>query len=113
MSEGTGKTRYRLFAMRTEADTPRRLEEYRFGRVTPGYTLLYTDGEGPEDSIEVAGEDLRRLSAADESWLADCNVALLFEKTAENEGAFSARMEQMIQRFSEELEKEAAGHGTE
>lgn len=113
MSEGTGKTRYRLFAMRTEADTPRRLEEYRFGRVTPGYTLLYTDGEGPEKSVEVAGEDLRRLSAADENWLADCNVALLFEKTAENEGAFSARMEKMIQRFSEELEKEAAGHGTE
>ena len=53
------------------------------------------------------------MSAADENWLADCNVALLFEKTAENEGAFSARMEQMIQRFSEELEKEAAGHGTE
>lgn len=113
MTEQTEKIKYRLYATETNGRTLSALYKQRFSRITQNYTLIYTDGEQPEASVEVAGDDLRRLSVADVEWLADCNVVLLMDKTKEREGEIAGRMEDMIQRFSLELEKEAQSNGTE
>lgn len=109
----TARTRYRLFALETNRRTLSEVTGHRFSRVTQSYTLIYTDAEQPEASVEVAGNDLQRLSADDVAWLTDCNIVLLMDATKEREGEISERMEEMIQRFSDELEKEADSNGIE
>ena len=49
----------------------------RFSRVTPGYVLLYCDGEIPEGSVEIPAEEFGRLSAGDVRWMTACRVARL------------------------------------
>ena len=62
-------TAYRLYALPTTPAALDGMGPQRFSRVTPEYSLVYTDKEQPKGSVEMKEEDATRLSAADENWL--------------------------------------------
>lgn len=72
--------RFRLYAMPTKPETIDGMGHQRFSRVTPEYSLVYTDGEAPHGSAELKEEDAVRLTPADEEWLLSCNLTLITEE---------------------------------
>lgn len=90
--------RYRLFAMPTTPETIDGMGHQRFSRVTPEYSLVYTNGEAPMGSLEMADEDAGRLSKADEHWLRSCNLVLIKED-------LERQMPEMLKKFSEKLDE--------
>lgn len=107
------KKQYRLFAMRPTAENQERTAGARFVRMTPGYILVYTADEAPEQGVELAGENLRRMTAADEAWLVRCNAALIQEETETRRDEIRAAVSEKIARLEQELAAEAAGEETE
>ena len=78
------KAQYRLYAMPVNEDNLTACVDERFMRITTDYMLVYKQGKKvPADAVEVTERELRRLTAADERWLFDCNLTLLGEEVAE------------------------------
>lgn len=98
--------KYRLFVMPVNAYNIERASKSRFHRVTPGYILTYRRGKCASQELEIAGDDLQRLSGRDSSWLMDCNLALLAEESGKAAPQARARLEAMIDELAEALRQE-------
>ena len=84
----------------------------RFSRITPEYTLVYTDREAPQPSAELTDGDAGRLTEGDRNWLLACNTRLLVEEIERQKPEMLRRMGEKITEFESilrELAKEAAG----
>ena len=104
---------YRLYAMAVSYKNIERAMQARFSRVTPGYVMIYTDGEAPENSVEITGEDVKRLSKDDEAWLMSCSGRLLMDRL-EAEGCHAAEnLNSMIDRLAVALKEERRKLGME
>lgn len=97
---------YRLYALRVTQEAVETAMMARFSRIAPGYILIYTAGEQPKDSIEVSGEDLKRLSTADIDWIMSCAAALLRERLEKEKPQALANLSQMVDQLAAALESE-------
>ena len=88
--------KYRLYAIPTKPETIDGMGHQRFSRITPEYSLVYTDGQAPMDGVEMSDGDAKRLSKADERWLLACNLELIKEE-------LERQMPEMLQRITEKL----------
>lgn len=91
-------TKYKLYALPTKPETIEAMTGQRFSRVTPQYSLVYTDGDAPKGSAELSERDARRLSRGDESWLKGCNTQLIAEE-------LQRQMPDMLRKMDEQVEK--------
>lgn len=89
---------YKLYAMPTKPETIDGMGYQRFSRVTPEYSLVYTDGEAPMGSVELSDGDARRLSEGDEVWLRGCNTQIIAEE-------IERQRPEILRKFSEYLDK--------
>ncbi len=89
---------FRLYAMPTKPETIDGMGGQRFSRVTPEYSLVYTDGDAPKGSVELSEDDAGRLSKGDEIWLRGCNTQLIAEE-------IERQRPEIFRRFSEHLDK--------
>lgn len=106
---------FRLYAMPTKPDTVDRLENQRFSRITPDYSLVYTDGDAPDGSAELKDNDAKRLTRGDENWLLSCNLILIKEEIAKRKpemlralGEKLDSLEAMLKELSEEAKREGS-----
>lgn len=99
---------YKLYAAAVSRDTAKKLEKERFYRMTAEYALLYRRAK-PRDfpCVEVKGADLRRLTEADRLWLADC-IAAVLAQAAKKSSTTAQRVNQLLDMWEQELEKERA-----
>ena len=85
MTMAARKKVYRLYAMERTRKNEEAAYAIRFYRISMGYILIYMTGrKRPEGAIEVAGEDLNRLTDGDRLWLTDCNMVILAEAAAKS-----------------------------
>lgn len=98
---------YKLYAAEVSRETAEKLEKERFYRMTADYALLYRKAK-PRDlcCVEVKGADLRRLTEADRLWLADCIAAALAHAAAKRSSTTAQRVNQLLNLWERELEKE-------
>ena len=105
------KITYRLYALELTVDNAKKAADWRFSRVTidpfPGYVLIYTDGEAPDEAIEITKSTIDRLSAQDEQWLRDCNIVILAEEAKKHESEIAASMGERIDALEKALEEQA------
>ncbi len=102
--------KYRLFALPVNDETIAATDNERFCRVTPFYVLVYTDaadGCMPNLAVEIVGEDIERLSAADRDWLLSCVIVMLNEDAQKREAEIAESLGERIERLEIELEKAA------
>lgn len=115
MSEKPKKNR--LFAMLYSTENVDYAARFRFSRVTPDYILLYTDKARIKPptgkAAEIKEDDLSELTAMDESWLFDCGITLLAERTAAHQEDGLKRFSDMVDRLEEELKAQKRGEGDE
>lgn len=111
---------YHLYAMPTKPETIDGMGIQRFSRVTPEYTLVYTDGEKPMQSVELSEDDAVRLTKADESWVRNCNILLIREEIERQKPEMLKRISETMERLelilkeaSEEINQEAADTANE
>ena len=103
-------TTYRLYAMPTTPSTIDGMGHQRFSRITPEYSLVYTDKDQPRGSVEMKEEDATRLTAADENWLLGCNLTLIKEEIERKKPELLMRLAEKLENMEallEELNKEA------
>lgn len=103
-------TAYRLYALPTTPAALDGMGPQRFSRVTPEYSLVYTDKEQPKGSVEMKEEDATRLSAADENWLLSCNLTLIKEEIERKKPELLRKLSEKIESMEAilaELSKEA------
>lgn len=104
---GELKIAYKLYALELTREGIKTASEQRFCRITPFYVLVYTDGDAPQDSIEITEEETNRLTKQDEQWLLDCNTAILMEQMHKHEAEISKDVLQRMEKWEQELEKRA------
>ncbi len=100
---------YKLYAAAVSRETAEKLERERFYRMTAEYVLLYRKAK-PRNipCVEVKGADLRRLTDGDRLWLSDCIAAVLAQAAAQKKNATAQRVNQLLDLWEKELEKERA-----
>lgn len=99
------KITYRLFAMPMGKDSMDTAAKERFSRATASYILVYTDGDAPENSVEISGENQKRLSEQDERWLLDCNLIILTELAKAHESEIAADMKNRMEKAKEIIDQ--------
>lgn len=97
---------FRLYAAYPTQENVEAAAEGRFQRVTSRYILRYTEKKLGKPWMEVAGEDLKRLTKQDEEWLWDCGKALAAEILAKRKKESGQRMADLLDRLEQELRKE-------
>lgn len=99
---------YKLYAAQVSRETAEKLERERFYRMTAEYVLLYRQAK-PRNipCVEVKGADLRRLTDGDRLWLADC-IATALAQAAKKNRTSAQRVNQLLDLWEKELEKEKA-----
>lgn len=103
---------YTLYATRTTDELVDSVSSMRFVRVTPDYTLIYTE-DGKIIQNKVAGikytiirdRDVSRLSKADRDWLMNCNFTIIAEETMKNQELILQNMNDALDVLEKELEK--------
>ena len=100
---------YRLFALGPGGGTL--AAAARFGRITPAYALVYTEGAAPEQSVQIDETELDRLSSGDRDWLLGCNLALLEEDAKAREAEIAQRIGEQIERLEAALERARRENG--
>lgn len=75
-------------------------------RVTSRYILRYTDKHLGKHWMEVAGEDLKRMTDQDEAWLWDCGKVLAAETLTKRQEESGHRMADLLDRLEQELHRE-------
>lgn len=100
--------KYRLYALNVTTENAVRAAEERFCRINPGYILVYTKEEPKYRAMEIAGNDIKKLSAMDKKWLLDCNMAIIAEETVKREPEIAAQISKQLEDLERELEKERA-----
>ena len=97
---------YRLYAAFPTQENVEKAAGSRFQRVTSRYILRYTGQPVEEAWMEVAGEDLKRLTDQDEAWLWDCGKVLAAETLAKRQEESGHRMADLLDRLEQELHRE-------
>lgn len=99
---------YKLYAAQVSRETAEKLDRERFYRMTADYVLLYRQAK-PRNipCVEVKGADLRRLTDGDRLWLADC-IATALAQAAKKSRTSAQRVNQLLDLWEKELEKEKA-----
>lgn len=101
---------YRLYAAHPTQQNVDTAAGGRFQRVTSRYILRYTDKKLHEPWVEVAGEDLKRLTKQDEAWLWDCGKLLAAEALSRRQEESGKRMAELLDRLETELRREMEGN---
>lgn len=103
---------YTLYATRTTDELVDSVSSMRFVRVTPDYTLIYTeDGKIIQNKMErikytiIRDRDVSRLSKADRDWLMNCNFTIIAEETMKNHELILQNMNDALDVLEKELEK--------
>lgn len=102
---------YRLYALRVTQESVETAMSERFSRIAPGYILIYTAGGQPKNSLEIKGDDVKRLSKADEDWIMSCAAALLRERLEKEKPQTMENLSRMVDQFAAALEAERAKMG--
>ena len=97
---------YRLYAAFPTQENVEKAAGSRFQRVTSRYILRYTDKHLEKPWMEVAGEDLKRLTDQDEAWLWDCGKVLAAETLTKRQEESGHRMADLLDRLEQELHRE-------
>lgn len=102
----TKKTKYRLFAMRPDADGVKCAASNVYSRITPQYVLIYKIGKRPSGALEIKGNDLGRLTIADERWLFEANLKIIAEEAQSKKPETEKKLQAMIDDLERALEEE-------
>ena len=94
---------YRLYALTITQESVEIAMMERFSRIAPGYILIYTADKQPKGSIEINGEDVKRLTKADSDWIMICAATL---QSMEN---LSRMVDQLSAALAAEREKIKTG----
>lgn len=105
--------KWRLFALLPQDISPEESESERFCRRTAGYVLVYRREEWGPRAMEVAGDNLRRLSAGDRAWLRDCNLVILAEECGKKSGEVARSLGDMVTALESALADQAEREGEE
>lgn len=98
---------YKLYALEITKENIRAVSASRFCRITPFYILIYTDGERPENAVEITATETHRLTKTDEQWLTDCNIAILVAQSKKHEYEIAADLKERLERLEQALDAEA------
>lgn len=105
MTEDQAKV-YRLYALRVTQEAVETAMRERFSRIAPGYILIYTAGARPEGGMEIDGENVKRLTKADEDWIMSCATALLRDRLEKEKPKTMEHLSRMIDELSSALAEE-------
>lgn len=97
---------YRLYALTITQESVEIAMMERFSRIAPGYILIYTADEQPKGSIEINGEDVKRLTKADSDWIMICAATLLRERMEQNQTQSMENLSRMVDQLSAALAAE-------
>lgn len=106
------KITYRLYVTRTTEDVINAATDLRFVRITPKYTLVYSQNKNIMQNIFhsidytiIGDEELPRLSSADKDWLLECNFTIIAEEAVKNKDLVLQNMTDALKVLEKELEK--------
>lgn len=97
---------YRLYALAITQESVEIAMMERFSRIAPGYILIYTADKQPKGSIEINGEDVKRLTKADSDWIMICAATLLRERMEQNQTQSMENLSRMVDQLSAALAAE-------
>lgn len=97
---------YRLFALRSTAKVLEELAEERFVRSTARYTLVLTEKESFNSSVEITVANFNRLTESDKRWLSDCCSALVYEEMIAHEKDISESIGEQIKALEQALKEQ-------
>lgn len=97
---------YRLYALTITQESVEIAMMERFSRIAPGYILIYTADKKPKGSIEINGEDVKRLTKADSDWIMICAATLLRERMEQNQTQSMENLSRMVDQLSAALAEE-------
>lgn len=97
---------YRLYALTITQESVEIAMMERFSRIAPGYILIYTADKQPKGSIEINGEDVKRLTKADSDWIMICAATLLRERMEQNQTQSMENLSRMVDQLSAALASE-------
>ena len=97
---------YRLYALTITQESVEIAMMERFSRIAPGYILIYTADKQPKGSIEINGEDVKRLTKADSDWIMICAATLLRERMEQNQTQSMENLSRMVDQISAALAAE-------
>lgn len=97
---------YRLYALTITQESVEIAMIARFSRIAPGYILIYTADKQPKGSIEINGEDVKRLTKADSDWIMICAATLLRERMEQNQTQSMENLSRMVDQLSAALAAE-------
>lgn len=103
----------RIFAAIATAEHANAAKKERFHRITPEYILVYGEhapGNGCEWPV-VEGNNLKRLTEEDETWLFGCCVVFYTELLKERSGNVRENLSVLIDKLEQELESERKDTG--
>ena len=97
---------YRLYALTITQESVEIAMMERFSRIAPGYILIYTADKQPKGSIEINGENVKRLTKADSDWIMICAATLLRERMEQNQTQSMENLSRMVDQLSAALAAE-------
>ena len=97
---------YRLYALTITQESVEIAMMERFSRIAPGYILINTADKQPKGSIEINGEDVKRLTKADSDWIMICAATLLRERMEQNQTQSMENLSRMVDQLSAALAAE-------
>lgn len=97
---------YRLYALTITQESVEIAMMERFSRIAPGYILIYTADKQPKGSIEINGEDVKRLTKADSDWIMICAATLLRKRMEQNQTQSMENLSRMVDQLSAALAAE-------
>ena len=97
---------YRLYALTITQESVEIAMMERLSRIAPGYILIYTADKQPKGSIEINGEDVKRLTKADSDWIMICAATLLRERMEQNQTQSMENLSRMVDQLSAALAAE-------
>ena len=97
---------YRLYALTITQESVEIAMMERLSRIAPGYILIYTADKQPKGSIEINGEDVKRLTKAASDWIMICAATLLRERMEQNQTQSMENLSRMVDQLSAALAAE-------
>ena len=97
---------YRLYALTITQESVEIAMMERFSRIAPGYILIYTADKQPKGSIEINGEDVKRLTKDDSDWIMICAATLLRARMEQNQTQSMENLSRMVDQLSAALAAE-------
>ena len=109
MEHESAKRTYRLYAMPPTWEAIEIAMSEKYSRVTPtpspGYVLIYSDGDAPKGAQEITAEESERLTSADVKWLVECGANILAEEAAKETPYAMESISERIEALEAELKR--------